>query len=378
MSKRSEKIKHFSKWLEKGEVVTHVEYEKKLNLLSQFSILLALSISGILLIITETTMSIFGFFLMAVAVLLFLEIFFYFIFNKGFVITSRKIIILNNKRKAEIYPYDEIFSIDVRNIKDGIDTIKIKIRRKENFKKSTVHIPTDLPASQIQSKIQAIWKDKSPYHLFNIIILSFAKKHKFSTRIFKHFEKTPLEIKSKKKNPLQFHAVIKEVNNINYLKVQMKCSNEHHLYFRMKAEKDIHTIGKLLGVQDIEIGHSIFDEAILLQGNDKEDIMDILDETLMAQIQQYIPLTDGTIEFGEYQKEEETKGKSIREQGTLDEHLTVTPYTKEREIGKKDSLTLQCRSFNHTQDYSQLAHDIIAIMEMMLKIAKNIEKTSKK
>ena len=68
--------------------------------------------------------------------------------------------------------------------------------------------------------------------------------------------------------------------------------NRDSFYFRIYRQNVFHSIGKLAGLQDIEVGHQGFDKDFIIQGNDNQKLRSLFNNELIRDIISWQPMID--------------------------------------------------------------------------------------
>jgi hypothetical protein len=84
---------------------------------------------------------------------------------------------------------------------------------------------------------------------------------------------------------LDMHAVHMQHSHVTYTRMRAPYINPEGFRFTIYRKWLFSDLGKLLGMQDIEVGEPEFDEAFIIKGNDEERVRDLFAN---AQIRQMI------------------------------------------------------------------------------------------
>lgn len=82
---------------------------------------------------------------------------------------------------------------------------------------------------------------------------------------------------------LEFHTHGGYHTNANYTRFRVAFENPEDFHFKLVPQGLLDTVGKLLGLQDVELGDPEFDKAFLIKSNDEARVREVLDDPVLRQ-----------------------------------------------------------------------------------------------
>ncbi len=88
---------------------------------------------------------------------------------------------------------------------------------------------------------------------------------------------------------LDKHTVSDGENSTTYTRLRAPCLNPAGFRFELHRKGPLCGLGKLLGMQDIEVGDPEFDEAFIIKSNDEATVRELLANARIRQMIQVLP-----------------------------------------------------------------------------------------
>lgn len=102
-----------------------------------------------------------------------------------------------------------------------------------------------------------------------------------------------------------------QYSNSTYTRIRAPFINKDGLYFKIYRENFFSTIGKLFGMQDIEVGDPYFDKEFIIKGNSEEQIRKLLKSAQLKGLIRRIPKIHFQVKDTEYKLFQRTFPKGV-------------------------------------------------------------------
>lgn len=80
---------------------------------------------------------------------------------------------------------------------------------------------------------------------------------------------------------LDFHTHGGYRSNATYTRFRVAFENPDSFRFKIMPQKFLENVGKLLGLQDVELGDADFDDAFLIKASDETRVREVLDDAVL-------------------------------------------------------------------------------------------------
>lgn len=290
----------------------------------------------------------------------------------SYLASDERILFIKNKKIFKSYSYKNIYDIDFYT-----DKLVMKYSSSGAPWVSSGEIPT-IPnvenMSEVRPLIRDHWIKKSRHHVNIEAFEEIVKKYDLEFDEEKAKNKLCIDIKGDINGmPLEF-----KLNNflrIDRVFVKIECPNAEKNSLFIGLEQGVHKIGKLLGNQDIIVGHRNFDQKYLLQSNNETFFHSIMDDNIVQQISTANRYLEGSIVIREKNQKKKNVKKGMED--ILDD-VIFEADDNEKVDGHISDLRFELLHNPYGITNTQLAiKKSLEIMELMINMAVRIQEYDK-
>lgn len=163
--------------------------------------------------------------------------------------------------------------------------------------------------------------------------------------------------------------------DLKNLDISCICPNSEKNNLYIGLENSAHRVKKMFGLNDIEIGNSIFDEKYVLNSNNETFLKSILDNSLAERIKKNNDYIKGVFEIYENTKPSKNKVIEIKQDDILDAGLFENNIPKkERHKNHSSRLKYNVDAFMELRNNQKAIEQAMDILETTIILARNIKK----
>jgi hypothetical protein len=245
----------------------------------------------------------------------------------------------------------------------------------QNNQRAVMYLPEMDDNKELLHLLQKNWMPQSPYQIFLDKFQPIAEKYHLEFEGFHPLGAKNITMRGKIGH-MPFFLSISELYDIQTMSISTTCPNAENNYFSIRREKSMDGIGKLMGVQDLKINNTKFDDRFLLQSDNQH----FFEKTLNSKTQETIfgaaKLLDWQVSLGVKPYKEKAKGTYKKgDDDIIDAHLTIeNPTITKRDESNTTSLIYQCDSLiKHSSNLNVIAENSIINIKMMIELARRIK-----